>query len=256
MNILITNDDGIQAEGLQVLVKHLSKKNKVFVLAPDSNRSAVSNHLTMFSPCTLIKFSENQWGCSGFPADCSFHGIHSGIFEEKIDVVVSGINKGYNMGTDIVYSGTCAAARQAVLDGVPAIAVSIEPDSWEESKKTGLKYDAIAEFVEKNLEKLKTLSSTSEPRTFTNVNGASVDSYEGVQIVNRLCIRNYGDSAKLTDENENTKISSYIMGFHSVGNTYHPQSDASFAKKHFVVVSSVYVDPMCAKIVDDIDFKL
>jgi hypothetical protein len=116
MNILITNDDGYEAEGIKVLAEELSKNHNVYVLAPSSNRSAVSNCVSIREMLELKKINDKLWTLSGFPADCVITAMRSGIFEGiEFDVVLSGINKGPNLGTDIVYSGTCAGARQAVF---------------------------------------------------------------------------------------------------------------------------------------------
>lgn len=254
MNILITNDDGIEAAGIQVLAERLSKDYNVFVVAPEGNRSAVSQHLTMFGDTKLTKYKENQWACSGFPADCSFIGIASDLFKEKMDVVISGINAGANMGTDIVYSGTCAAARQAVLDGVPAIAVSVDPLDWSKVAKDGIKYYALADFVAKNLDTLVSLSSTESPRMFVNVNGASVDEYKGVKYTSKLCIREYGDSLQLIEKDDGL-YAHYVMGGNPSKN-YDKEADGIAVANHIISVSRIYADPMCAGPVDDLEFKL
>jgi len=256
MNILITNDDGIEAVGIQVLAKRLEREHNVFVVAPEGNRSAVSHHLTMFNSTKIKEYEKNQWSCSGFPADCSFIGVKSDLVGTKIDVVISGINAGANMGTDIIYSGTCGAARQAVLDGVPAIAVSADPINWSKVKSEGIKYDALADFIAKNLEKLISLSSTEYPRVFVNVNGASTDKYEGVKFTDILCVRNYGDSIKIDDSEDGIgKQSNYIMGGNPVRD-YNQESDAVAVLNHYVSVSRVYADPVSAGPVDDLEFKL
>lgn len=253
MNILLANDDGIECNGIQVLAERLSKEHNVFMVAPESNRSAVSHHLTMFNATKLKKYKTNQWSCSGFPGDCAFIGISSDLFDEKIDVVVSGINAGANLGTDIVYSGTCGAARQAVLDGIPAIAVSVDFD-WDKITKDQVKYEAMADFIAKNLETLMALSSTAYPRIFVNVNGNSVDEYKGVKFTEELCVRTYGDGIRLEDT-EDGKLAHYLVGGNKVRN-YSPLSDAVAVENDYVSVSRVYADPMCTKAVDDLKFKL
>lgn len=253
MNILLANDDGIECKGIQVLAERLSKDNNVFMVAPESNRSAVSHHFTMFNFTKLKEYKKNQWSCSGFPGDCAFIGVTSGLFNEKIDVVVSGINAGSNLGTDIIYSGTCAAARQAVMDGVPAIAVSVDPD-WSKVDKKGIKYEAMADFVAKNLDILISLASTKYPRIFVNVNGASVDKYDGAEFTDVLCVRTYGDKIRLEDT-EDGKLAHYEIGGNKVRN-YDPASDAVIVEKNYVAVSRIYADPVSAKAVDELKFKL
>ena len=140
MTILLTNDDGIQAKGINVIAERLIKDgHEVYVVAPDSNRSAVSHHITIWNVNTLKNQGENRWSCSGYPSDCVCVGLESNLFDFKFDVVVSGINQGANMGTDIIYSGTCGAARQAVLNGVPGIALSVDPLVWSEENLKNMK---------------------------------------------------------------------------------------------------------------------
>ena len=124
--VLVTNDDGIEGEGLKVLVDSLKKVADVYVLAPDSNRSAVSSKISMWNNLVLKKHGEQFYSCSGMPADCVICAVKSQFFGVEFDAVISGINAGPNLGTDVIYSGTCAAARQAVLMGLAGIAVSLE----------------------------------------------------------------------------------------------------------------------------------
>jgi len=123
----MTNDDGFDSPGLQKLacLLRLEEKNRVFVLAPDRNRSGISHALSILSePIRLSGLEEDSWSCSGYPADCVIVAMQGGL-PEKPDLVISGINRGANLGTDLLYSGTAAAARQASLWDVPAVAFSL-----------------------------------------------------------------------------------------------------------------------------------
>jgi len=125
MNILLTNDDGIQSEGINSLFTILSGRYHVFMIAPKSEQSACSNAITVRSQLKIKKVAENRYSVSGFPADCVIIGL-SGTFLPEIDLVVSGINHGPNVGDDLVFSGTVGAARTGYLFGKPAIAISID----------------------------------------------------------------------------------------------------------------------------------
>ena len=114
MKLLLTNDDGIDGEGLQILAQTLKKEHDVWIIAPDSNRSAVSNGITISRSLNIKQVDEKTFTSSGLPADCVLTGIYSNLIPSNVDMVLSGINRGFNLGTDIVYSGTAAAARQAV----------------------------------------------------------------------------------------------------------------------------------------------
>ena len=249
MNILIVNDDGFQSEGLQVLAKRLSEEHKVYVLAPDSNRSAVSHHYSVFNSNTIKKYAENQWACSGFPADCTSIALTSNLFDIKFDVCISGINDGPNLGTDIVYSGTCAGARQAVFDNVPGIALSVDPVDYSKP----VKYQAMADFAAKNLETLIKLSNVSNPRIFVNVNAASLDSYKGVKFGDELCVRIYKD--KINVIQEDGALKSHIVPGHGV-DEYSSTCDYSIIRQGYVCVSRIYADPVCTDVLEALSFKL
>lgn len=125
MRIVLTNDDGIACEGLIALQEALkTTEHECYVLAPDGNRSGVSQSLTLHGPMVLSKRGERAWACSGTPSDCAIL-ASLGALAIKPDLLISGINVGPNIGTDIIYSGTVAAARQAALHDIPAIALSL-----------------------------------------------------------------------------------------------------------------------------------
>ena len=123
MLILLTNDDGIHSAGLQALADELQHIGRVAIAAPDRERSAIGHALTLHSPLRAEEIMPDRWAISGTPTDAVSLGIQ-GLLKEKPDLVVSGINKGGNMGDDLTYSGTVAAAMEATLMGVPAMAVS------------------------------------------------------------------------------------------------------------------------------------
>ena len=124
MKILISNDDGYRAEGLQHLVAALKSVGTLTVVAPERNRSGASNSLTLDVPLRVTRYDEDQYYINGTPTDC-VHMAISGLFEQEHDMVVSGINDGANLGDDTLYSGTVAAAVEGRFLGLPAIAVSL-----------------------------------------------------------------------------------------------------------------------------------
>jgi 5'/3'-nucleotidase len=132
MNILLTNDDGFDADGINALFEVFSKKHDVYMIAPDKERSACSNAFTVREELKIIKKDEKKYTLSGFPADCVSIGLHSKIIPE-IDIVISGINHGPNVGEDIFFSGTVGAARTAYIFGKTGIAVSV--DSFHRSSE-------------------------------------------------------------------------------------------------------------------------
>lgn len=124
MLILVTNDDGILSPGIRVLADTLKSVAEVVVVAPDRERSAVSHSLTLHSPLRAEEIEPDFFAIDGTPTDCVNLGVH-GLLPRKPDLVVSGINRGGNIGDDITYSGTVSAAMEATLMGVPAFAVSL-----------------------------------------------------------------------------------------------------------------------------------
>ena len=124
MKILVSNDDGYLATGINVLTDALSEIADVIVVAPDRNRSAASNSLTLNDPLRVSKVAENRYKVNGTPSDC-VHLALTGFLEEEPDLVVSGINHGANLGDDVIYSGTVAAAMEGRFLGLPTIAVSL-----------------------------------------------------------------------------------------------------------------------------------
>lgn len=122
--ILVTNDDGVRAPGLRALVEALSDIGRVVVVAPEGPRSAVSHSITLHKPLRLWESQPGWYVCSGSPVDCVYLGVHAVCTEERPQIVVSGINRGANLGNDVFYSGTVAGAMEGLLTGLQAMAVS------------------------------------------------------------------------------------------------------------------------------------
>jgi 5'-nucleotidase len=128
VNILLSNDDGYGAEGLRCLASHLRPLGRITVVAPDRNRSGASNSLTLEAPLRVVEIEDGVYAVNGTPTDC-VHLAVTGLLEDEPDMVVSGINHGPNLGDDVLYSGTVAAAMEGRFLGLPAIAISLT--SWE-----------------------------------------------------------------------------------------------------------------------------
>lgn len=124
MKILLSNDDGYNARGLTTLAEALSSRAQVTVVAPDRNRSGASNSLTLESPLRVRRQQEHVYSLNGTPTDC-VHIAITGLLDEDPDMVISGINHGANLGDDVLYSGTVAAAMEGRFLGLPAIAISL-----------------------------------------------------------------------------------------------------------------------------------
>ncbi len=130
MRILLSNDDGVFAQGLHVMYEALSQEHEVTVIAPDRNCSGASNALSLHSPLRIEAMKNGFYAVNGTPSDCVHLGVNC-FLEEEPDLVVSGINHGANLGDDVVYSGTVAAATEGRYMGLPALAVSLTSKSGE-----------------------------------------------------------------------------------------------------------------------------
>jgi 5'-nucleotidase len=139
--ILVTNDDGINAPGLKVLEKVArGLSDDVWVVAPETNQSGASHSLTMRRPLRIREVGERRFAIDGTPTDCVLLALQAVIKEEPVDLVLSGVNHGGNLGEDVTYSGTIAAAMEATLFNVPAIAMSQlcrngAPIPWETAER-------------------------------------------------------------------------------------------------------------------------
>lgn len=123
--ILVSNDDGIEAAGIVALAEALDDLGDVYVVAPDRERSATGHAFTLAAPLRVEEVQERWFSVDGTPADCVYLGLHK-LVGARPDLVVSGINHGFNLGSDVFYSGTVAGAVEAALRRVPAIAMSLE----------------------------------------------------------------------------------------------------------------------------------
>jgi 5'-nucleotidase len=231
MKILVTNDDGLLAEGIQVLASVLRTRHEVWVVAPSSNRSGVSHGITMNDPLRLRKEGERDFSCSGLPADCTLTGMHC-VMPEKPDVVVSGINRGANIGTDIVFSGTAAAARQAAIAGFPGIAVSLV------SSDESFLWEPLARFVLDNLDELVSLC---EHDVFVNINAPSRPSYRGARLTG-IARRTYQDQFTYRDAPDGCRWSFFEGG--EILTDGDSSSDWATVEDGFVSVSRVYAQPV------------
>jgi 5'-nucleotidase len=205
-DVLLTNDDGIEAEGLQALRRALVALDdiRLVVIAPDANRSAMARSITTRRPLwvTEVPFDDGSVGYAtdGTPVDCVRLANLGLIDDFQLDLVVSGINHGANLGDDITYSGTVAAALEGLVLGVPGIAVSQQSQGGEMDFATAGSYDftLAAAFVARLTESL--VDSPLPPATLLNINvpGLTPDGVE----VTHLGKRVYRDELRLDSEEE------------------------------------------------------
>jgi 5'-nucleotidase len=161
--ILITNDDGIEADGLRILADRLADLGDITVVAPAEESSAVSHALTLRRPLRLTHVRGTWYSVDGTPTDCVHLGC-SDVLGQVPDLVVSGINNGLNVGDDVTYSGTVAGALEGVLFGAPALAVSLQRDATSYAHAADIARQLSA----------SVLSHGLPPRTLLNVNVPAV----------------------------------------------------------------------------------
>ena len=177
MNILIANDDGVFAPGIQALALALAPLGRVVVVAPESERSGFSSALTLDRPLRPIKIASDVWAVNGTPADCVYLSMN-GLFDFEFDLVVSGINSGANLGDDVLYSGTVGAAFERRLMKQPAIAVSLAGPNvraYDDPKDYQLAAQWVHDFIVAGL-------PTLPPRHIFNINIPDVPKFQGAKI--------------------------------------------------------------------------
>ncbi len=123
--ILLTNDDGYHRDGICTLFRELQKDNVVYLVAPDREQSASSHSLTLNRPLRMHRLDKHRYTTDGTPTDCVMLAIHMLFRDQPLDMIISGINHGANMGDDVTYSGTVAAAIEGSILGIPSLAVSM-----------------------------------------------------------------------------------------------------------------------------------
>lgn len=187
MKILVSNDDGVNAIGIKVLNDHLQKFANTLVIAPDRNCSGASNSLTLLNPLRAETLDTGYISVNGTPTDCVHLGI-SQLFEGKPDIIVAGINKGANLGDDVVYSGTVAAATEGRHMGLPAIAVSLVG-------KEQRHYDSAAVIVAKIVKRLTDCPLPADQILNVNVPDLPLEQIKGIKVT-RLGNRHKAETMK------------------------------------------------------------
>ena len=183
MNILISNDDGIHANGIQALSEILSQNYNVYIIAPDRERSAAGHSITLNSPLRVEEVEAKygairSWAVSGTPGDCVKIGVNAILSEqEKPDLVISGINHGPNLGHDIIYSGTVSCAIEGAMMNIPSIAVSL--NSY---KPTLDDFQFAAEFVNSLIPKLDRFNFPEKSILNINIPGIDKENITGVAV--------------------------------------------------------------------------
>lgn len=235
MNILCSNDDGIFAAGLDVLVRAASQLGEVTVVAPDREQSATSHSLTLHRPIRPVQLAEHRYQIDGTPTDCVMLAIEA-LMPTRPDWVLSGINHGMNMGEDVLYSGTVAAAMEGLMLGVPSIALSfaggeMRSDAEQLERHFGAVVDVLRE-----LTSLVVSNNTLFNVNFPPVFGRDV---KGVKLT-RLGRRQYTNSIRPMTDPWGRQL--YWIGAGSMSWTGGADSDYRAVADGYISVTPLHLD--------------
>jgi len=231
MKILVSNDDGYLATGITVLTEALSKIADVVVVAPDRNRSAASSSLTLDTPLRVSKIAENRYSVNGTPSDC-VHLALTGFLDEEPDLVVSGINHGANLGDDVIYSGTVAAAMEGRFLGLPTIAVSLVGQNLQH-------FDAAARIAAELVGRLERAALPSDVILNVNVPNKPYAELNGI-FATRLGFRHQSEPIVQSEDAHGQQI--YWVGPAGKGQDAGEGTDFYAIEKGAVAVTPLKVD--------------
>lgn len=234
MRLLIVNDDGIHAPGLAALERAVAPLGEATTVAPQREHSAQSHAFTLHKPLRLSSVGERRYAVSGTPADCTYVGLHHVLRDTRPDWVVSGINKGANLGYDVHYSGTVAAAREAAFAGVKAAALSLylhdrSPVRWDTAERAArlVLGEAFARGIPE--------------RTYLNVNipNRSWDEVRGVRVVRM--------GQRLYNGHVDARQDPFGRPYFWIGGTHlsfdpNPETDGRACEEGWIVVTPMHVD--------------
>ena len=244
-HILLTNDDGFDALGLKALIEALLPIAKITVVAPAKNKSACGHSLTLDKPLRMICVEDDYYKIDdASPTDCIFISI-SNLFKDgyKPDLVISGINIGANMGEDITYSGTAAGAMEAVLHGIPAIAISQVGNDTCEDIKNGWDFELAKKIITELASKILNNNFPLEERKFLNVNIPAIkaDECNGIKVT-KAGYREYGND---THRHLNPRGEEYYwIGLHPLLWKPSEKKDCDFEaiKANYVSITPIMLD--------------
>jgi 5'-nucleotidase len=235
MRILLTNDDGIDAPGLKALFEAVKSLGEIAISAPDKQASATGHSISLNTPFKVIEFdwpgASHAFRVDSTPADCVRIAVLK-LLSWKPDLVISGINQGANYGSLILYSGTVAAAAEAVLLGVPALAISLTSHAYKDYSASARFSGEIAAWI---------LGKGLEPGLLLNVNVPPLDTtaIKGVALTHQGQFRHVDD---LTPHLELENHFNYILNSPSEPLMEHPESDVAKIREGFISVTPLHLD--------------
>jgi 5'-nucleotidase len=245
MRILVSNDDGIMAPGIRALAETLATAHDVYVMAPDRERSATGHALTLHKPLRVesvdfIKGVKAAWALNGTPSDCIKLAVGA-MMDSPPDLVVSGINRGPNLGVDVIYSGTVSAAVEGMMMDLKAIAVSL--GAFDD-----LHYQTAAAAILKMVDDVATYPFP--PRTILNVNVPSVPPEEiRGSMLTKLGVRRYHD--KFESRQDLRGRTYYWLAGEVVEVDEESTADVTALKQNLISITPVHYDLTCYPLLQD-----
>lgn len=241
MRILISNDDGVFAPGIIALAKELETVAEIVVIAPDRNRSGASNSLTLSRPIRAKQLENGYYSIEGTPTDC-VHLALTGFIDLEFDLVVSGINNGGNLGDDVLYSGTVAAAMEGRYLGLPAIAVSMVGENIEN-------YQTAARIVKQFILKFHTESLPSQTILNINVPDLPSEKIKGIEVT-RLGKRHCSEPTMTAQDPRGNTI--YWIGPPGCASDKGEGTDFYAIERGFVSITPLHLDMTHYKIFEQL----
>lgn len=245
MRILVSNDDGVLAPGIRALANELSTVADIDVIAPDRNRSGASNSLTLTRPLRVRQMDNGHYSVEGTPTDCVHLGL-TGFFDSVADMVISGINDGANLGDDILYSGTVAAAMEGRYLGLPAIAISVVGNNIQH-------YDTAGRVARQLVEKLSENKLPSQTILNVNVPDLPYEKLKGLQVT-RLGTRHSAEPVIKEYDPRGRPI--YWIGPPGLEADAGPGTDFYAISQNFVSITPLHLDMTYYKIFDQLSIWL
>lgn len=234
-SILVSNDDGILAPGLQILADSLKRLGKITVIAPSQERSTTGHSLTLHKPIRVEPIKSGFYSINGTPADCAYIGIKKLFRKRPPDLVVSGINRGPNLGSDTHYSGTVAVAREATFLGVPAIAISLVHEGIDND----VDFRPAAEYAYQIAKQVLKTGLPKEVLLNVNVPELPLRHIKGIRMV-RTGSRYYSD--RIVEQKDPRGRNYYWLGGKYLGYDKKGDSDCKAIDEHYVSVTPLHID--------------
>lgn len=246
MKLLLTNDDGINAKGIYALAKELEKDYELVIVAPDNQRSACGHSITITEPIFVKELKidgikSKAYSVSGTPADCVRIGIDK-LVDGKVDMVLSGINNGLNLGTDVIYSGTVSAAIEASIYKIPSIAVSTEINDDIE------KYALAAKYASEILKIIRDTYTKDDVVINVNVPLIPKENIKGIKVCN-IGSKTY-DFYFMEDIDRGNDKKYYLKG--NLNEFEDENTDVYYIKRGYVTVTPLHYDLTNFKILDEV----